>query len=147
MTRSSQVPGVRYAVPLRAITVMVLALGMTLVLTEGAIARDGKDGRGEVRVAGSCSPGATSKLRLKSRDGGLEVEFEVDHNRVGALWRVAIVHERRVAWRGTAKTAGPSGSFAVTRRLVDLVGTDTVTSRAWGPAGVTCRATATLLGP
>jgi hypothetical protein len=147
MTRFSQVSGVRCATPLRLVAAMVLALGSALVVVEGAIARDGKDGRGEVRVAGSCSAGVTSKLKLKSRDGGIELGFEVDHNRAGALWRVAIVHERRVVWRGAAKTSGPSGSFDVERRLPDLVGTDTVTARAWGPAGVTCRATATLPGP
>lgn len=147
MTRPSQVPGVRCAPPLRIVAAMVLALGSMLVLADSAFARDGKDGRGEVRVAGSCSGGATSKLKLKSRDGGIELEFEVDHNRVGAPWRVAIVHERRVAWRGAAKASGPSGSFHVERRLPDLLGTDTVTARAWGPLGVTCRATATLPGP
>ena len=146
MTRSSHLEGKPFATAPRLIATTLLALGAMLVLADGVLARDGKDGRSEVRVAGSCSTGATSKLRVSSRDGGLEMEFEVDHNRFGTRWRVAIVHERRVAWRGAARTAGPSGSFAVERRLPDLVGSDTVTARAWGPAGITCRATATLPG-
>ena len=115
-----------------------------LVAAPDAVARGGKDGRGEVRVVGSCSAAATSKLKLKARDGSIELEFEVDHNRAGSQWRVAIVHERRVAWKGAARTSGPSGAFSVDRRVPDLLGPDTVTARAWGPAGVTCRATATL---
>lgn len=121
-----------------------MALCATLAVASAAAASDGKDRRGEVRVSGSCTAAATSKLKLKSRDGGIELEFEVDHDRAGTRWRIAIVHERRVAWRGAATTAGPSGSFSVERRLPDLLGPDTVTARASGPQGVTCRATATL---
>ena len=137
MTRQSFPLGVR------GIPILVAAL-LLAVLAGPAAARGGKDDRGEVRVAGACSAGATSKLKLKSRDRGIELEFELDHNRIGATWRVAIVHERRVAWRGTARTLAPSGSFEIDRRLVDLRGSDTVTVRAWGPAGLTCRATTSL---
>ena len=89
----------------------------------------------------------TSKLKVKADDGLLEVEFEVDQNRAGVLWRVALVHERRVAWKGTARTAGPSGSFEVRRLLRDLPGRDSVTARAWGPSGLTCQAQASLASP
>jgi hypothetical protein len=146
MIRSSHVPGNTGPTMFRFVVATIIGVGSILLLADGALARDGKDGRPEVRVAGSCSARATSKLRLRSRDGGIELEFEVDHNRVGTPWRVAIVHERRVAWRGAARTSGPSGSFAVSRTLPDLVGPDTVVARAWGPAGITCRATATLPG-
>jgi hypothetical protein len=128
-----------------ALVVCVAGLCLALLVAAPALAKDG-DGRAEIRVAGSCTARATSKLKLKSRDGVLELEFEVDHNRSGTLWRVAIVHERRVAWRGAARTSGPSGSFAIERRIPDLRGPDTVTARAWGPNGITCRATATLPG-
>ena len=103
-----------------------------------------KDGRDEVRVAGVCGSGATSKLRLKSRNDGIELRFEVDHNRAGVVWRVALVHERRIAWKGAATTTRPNGSFEVRRTLRDLPGTDAVTARAWGPQGLVCRAAATL---
>ena len=144
MVDSPPAIGTSRVTALRLVATTLLALGATLVLTDCALARDGKDGRPEVRAAGSCSTGVTSKLRLRSRDGGLEMEFEVDHSRAGTPWRVAIVHERRVTWKGAARTSGPSGSFVVERRLPDLVGSDTVTARAWGPAGITCRATATF---
>ena len=87
---------------------------------------------------------ATSKLRLRARDGALELEFELEHSRPRALWRVAIVHERRVVWRGTRRASVAGAAFELDRRLPDLAGTDAVTVTAWGPAGATCRATAVL---
>ena len=67
------------------------------------VAAVAKDGPGEVRVAGVCGSGATSELRLKSDDDGIELRFEVDHSRAGVVWRVVLVHERRIAWKGTAR--------------------------------------------
>lgn len=126
--------------------VIALVALLTLFLVDAALASAVKDGRGEVRAAGSCSGGATAKLRLRSRDGAIEAEFEVEHARAGKLWRVTLVHERRVAWRGARTTSTPGGAFEVDRRVPDLVGTDTVTATAWGPSGATCRATAVLRG-
>ncbi|MEA2613829.1 MAG: hypothetical protein QOI52_1788 [Chloroflexota bacterium] len=104
----------------------------------------GDDGRREARVAGACSAGATSKLRLRSRDGAISVEFEVNRRRGGERWRVVLVHERRVAWRSTIRTKGSSGSFRIRRSLDDYDGPDEVTARASGPRGLTCEASATL---
>jgi hypothetical protein len=67
------------------------------------------------------------------------------HGRTG-LWRVAIVQEQRVAWRGRARTGGASHSFSLERRLGDYPGPDQVLARAVGPRGITCSATATLPG-
>lgn len=128
-----------------------LALTLLAAVPSAAQARDGHGGGGgggrpEVRVAGVCGHGATSKLRLRARDGAIELEFEVDQNRSGRLWRVVVVHERRVAWRGSARTHAPSGSFSVERTVSDLAGPDQVMARAVGPRGITCQATATLPG-
>lgn len=122
-------------------TVCALALG-----TGVAAASGGEGGDDEVRVVGLCGRGATAKLRLKADDGSIEARFEVEHTRGGGLWRVVLVHERRVVWRGSLRARRSSGSFEVRRVLSDLPGADTVTARAWGPAGVTCRATAVLAG-
>jgi hypothetical protein len=116
----------------------------------GSSGRGGGGGGGgavrpEVRVAGSCGKGAASALKVKARDSGLETEFEV-HGRAGARWRVTIVHEREVAWRGTRHTSGPSRSFSVSYRVPDYSGADIVTARAVGPRGVVCFASATLPG-
>jgi len=120
----------------------VLAL---LVSAAPAPAKDGDDdGRREARVVGTCPNGASSKLRLRSRDGEISVEFEVKRNRRGERWRVVLVHERRVAWRGTVRTSRSGGSFRVRRTLRDYDGSDRVTVRASGPRGLTCEATGQL---
>jgi hypothetical protein len=123
--------------------VALVGIGLVLLATGQAVAKDADN---DVRVKGVCGGGTTSKLRLKSEDDGLEVRFEVDYSRAGVVWRVVLVHERRVAWKGSARTARPYGSFEVRRTLRDFPGADVVTARAWGPSGVVCRATAVLSG-
>jgi len=123
--------------------VFPLAVGMLLLLAATTAAAATKDGRDEVRVAGVCGSGATSELRLKRRDDGIELRFEVDYNRPGVQWRVVLVHERRIAWKGAARTR-PNRSFEVRRTLPDLPGADAATARAWGPRGLVCRADAML---
>ena len=70
-------------------------------------------GFGKGGVAGTCGKGATSSLKVAAKDGGLEVEFEVDHNRSRVTWRVVLISTTgAVVWRGTRTTGAPSGSFA-----------------------------------
>ena len=121
-----------------------LAILLVLLFAARPAPAVAKDGRGDVRVAGVCGSGATSKLRLKSDDDGIELRFEVDYSRAGAVWRVVLVHERRIAWKGAVRTTRPSGSFKVRRTLQDLAGADAVTARALGPGGLVCRAAAVL---
>jgi hypothetical protein len=135
--------------PHTAYVIRLLApLGIVLVLVFAArpAAAVAKDGRGEVRVAGVCGSGATSKLRLKSDDDGIELRFEVNHSRAGIVWRVVLVHERRIVWKGAVRVTRPNGSFEVRRTLPDLVGADAVIARAVGPGGLVCRAAAVLPG-
>ncbi len=125
----------------RVLAQLVIALVLAAVV--GPVAALGKDGPDEVRVAGVCSGVATSKLRLRSRDDRIELRFEVEHGRPG-VWRVVVVHERRVAWKGSIRAARSGGSFEVRRLIPDFPGADTVSTRALGPRGVVCRAAATL---
>jgi hypothetical protein len=136
-----------------SVAIVVALLALPLFGTASALAKGGgghggggRDDRPEVRVGGVCGRGASSKLKVKARDGGLEVEFEVDHRRSGELWRVVLVQERRVAWRGRARTHAPSGSFSLERRLGDYPGPDQIMARAVGPRGITCQASAVLPG-
>jgi hypothetical protein len=132
----------------RSCALILAVLASAAVSAAPALAKNGGRGGGdrpEVRVAGTCGKGASSSLKVKARDGGLETEFEV-HGRAGARWRITIVHEWRVAWRGSRRTAGPSRSFSLEYRLPDLSGADTVSARAIGPRGVVCSAAATLPG-
>ena len=125
---------------IRAVLIAAVALAFPTASVHAMIAKD--DPR-DVRVTGVCSAGARAKLRLKADEDRIEVRFEVDHSRAGS-WRVALVHERRVVWKGAARTSGTNYSFEVRRTLPDLPGNDSVTARAWGPRGLTCHATATL---
>ncbi len=115
--------------------VLVVAVSPTAAASRG-------DGGGDARVAGVCGRGAESTLRLKADEGRIELRFELE-GRARARWRLAFVHERRVAWKGL-RTTGRNGSLEVRRTVRDLPGTDTVVVRAVGPRGLTCRAVATL---
>jgi hypothetical protein len=134
--------------PARLTLPLALLLALLALAVAGpaaALAKGGGD-RPEVRVAGVCGHGATSKLKLKARDGAIEAEFEVDSNRSGTVWRVVFVQERRVVYRGRARTHAPSGSWSLEERLADFPGSDQVMARAVGPRGLTCQATAVLPG-
>jgi hypothetical protein len=144
----------------RTLTPLVAVLALAAAGTSPALARGGPDGgggggrgggggdrgRSEVRVAGTCGTGASSKLRLRSRDGQIETRFEVHHGRARSVWRVTIVHEREVEYRGRKRISGPDRSFEVSYRMPDYSGADAVTARATGPHGTVCVASATLPG-
>jgi hypothetical protein len=111
-------------------TIATLALA-SLAATLGAApasARGDDDDR--VIRTGSCSAGADWKLKVKTDDGRLEVEGEIDSNGAGQQWRWTIRHNGSVSDRGTATTTARSGSFEVERKVVDLAGTDALVFRA-----------------
>jgi hypothetical protein len=134
--------------PRFVITHLAAVAGIWLALALGAappaLAHGGD--RRDVRVSGSCGRGASSKLRLRAKDGAIRVEFEVKGHRGGERWRVVLVHERRVAWRGQARTRSGSRTFRIRRSIPDFEGVDQVTARASGPRGNTCEATGLLTG-
>ncbi len=97
----------------------VLALALTALLA----------GCGEAEpAAGDCG-----RLELNRSDGMIEARFtvgEADH------WRIVIVHEGHVAWRGYE-----NGAFSVRHRVKDYRGPDHVTARATGSRGTVCAVT------
>jgi hypothetical protein len=113
------------------------------LLAASPVAADTRDDGDEVRATGACGSGVRSTLRLKADDDKIELRFKVERARSGSSWRVVVVQERRVAWRGDAK-ARQNGSFEIRRTLRDLSGADAVSVRAVGPGGLVCRASATL---
>jgi hypothetical protein len=60
----------------------------------------------DVERRGSCSGRSDWKLKLSPEDGRLEVEFEVDQNRVGHRWRVKIRQNGERIFRGVRETPG-----------------------------------------
>jgi hypothetical protein len=126
--------------------VLLMLLVVAFSVSPGQARADDHGGGGEVRVAGSCGKGAVASLRLRSRDGSIEVRFRLRQTRGRGMWRIAIVHERRVSARATRRTTRVDDSFELERSFRDLPGSDTVAVHAWGPSGLGCRATATLRG-
>lgn len=100
---------------------------------------------GDVEVSGSCTGRSTSKFKVKSRDGGLEYEFEVDQNRNGQRWNVSIKDQGVTVYSGSKVTVAPSGSFSVERRTANRAGVDTFVAKATNPAtGERCTARASF---
>lgn len=86
-----------------------------------------------VRNSGRCTNGpGVWELKAKPDDAGLEIEFEVDTNRVGQVWHVRITDNRHVVVDRNVRTHAPSGSFTVNPRTADRVGTtDTIRAHAF----------------
>jgi hypothetical protein len=105
------------------------AVAMTAVILSAAVA-PAVANDGDVRRSGSCSPSGTWKVKASPEDGRIEVEGEVDSNVKGQTWKWRIVHNGSVTAKGTAATAGPSGSFEVERTVVNLKGDDHLKFRA-----------------
>ncbi len=117
------------------ITAFALVVAGLLSAPPGALAKD----RDDVRIAGSCNRTSTSKLKLSPEDGRIEVEFEVDQNRVGVRWTVVTRHNGRIVQRVTKVTRRPSGSFTARVLVGDSAGTDRFVVTATR-AGELCRA-------
>jgi len=107
----------------------------TALVSLAAVAAPGLAAAGDdVRSNGKCTGSSTAKIKAKARDGKLEVEFEVDQNKNGAKWKVKIKDNGKVAFRGSARTKGPSGSFSVEKRIDNQAGTDRVKGIGRNPA-------------
>ena len=119
--------------PAASVTAAVLAVSAAGIAPASA-------GGGDVVRRGACSGSAHWKLKAKPDNGRIEVEGEVDSNHNGQTWHWRILHDGSVSARGTSTTKGPSGSFTVTRRVVNAKGVDTIGWRARNAAsGQVCR--------
>ena len=120
-----------------ALTISTLALsGVTIA---PAAAGDDDD---RVQRHGSCSAGTEWKIKAEADDGRIEVEAEIDSNKVGQSWSWKFKDNGSVFATGTSTTTAPSGSFEVERKPANKAGTDNFVSRAVHPkSGEVCRAT------
>lgn len=112
-----------------ALAVACLTACLTAGLAAPAASASGDDDDRVIRTGG-CSGSADWKLKVKTDDGRLEVEGEIDSNVSGQRWRWTLRHNGSVSDRGVGTTTGRSGSFEVERKVVDLAGTDTLVFRA-----------------
>ena len=110
----------------------LLATAALLAVPAVATSAQAKGGDA-VSNSAACATG-TIKVKAKVDDGALEVEGEVDTNRVGQTWTWRIVRNGTVAAQGSKVTAAPSGSFSVNRRIANPAGQDTIKFRAVRPA-------------
>jgi hypothetical protein len=129
---------------LLCVLLLGLLLGGAPALAKDSDGDGGRDDRREARVAATCSKGASARLRLRSRDGEIRTDFDLNRHRSGETWRVVLVHERRVEWRQSLRTRSSTSTLHVRRMLADLDGPDLITVRASGPRGLMCEAHAML---
>lgn len=115
---------------------------VAVVLATALAAPAAADDTREVRVRTECSRGSEAELRVRADDGELRVELRIDSRR-GARWSVILLHERRIAFRGSVRATRSSG-LRVRRTLRNLYGRDRVVVRATGSRSETCRISATL---
>lgn len=129
----------RTAVRTAALTLSAAALGLSALTASPALASGGGDA---VQRSGSCSAGTEWKIKAKADDGRIEVEAEIDSNKVGQSWSWKFKDNGSVFATGTSTTTAPSGSFEVERKPANKAGTDSFVFRAVYPkSGEVCRAT------
>jgi hypothetical protein len=116
--------------------VLPLAIAASIATTTPAFAKNG-----EVRKSGVCAGSSTTwKLKAAPDNGRLEVQFEVDSNRVGQTWNWQMYDNNVQVAAGSSKTVAPSGSFEVRRIIANKAGPDNIRARATNPAtGVVCQ--------
>lgn len=103
--------------------------GVALVLAPTALAGPAKH-HNRVVKSGNCTVASTWKLKAKADDGRIEVEFEVDQNRVGKRWRVTLERDGVTVFTGIRTTRAPSGSFSVERRLASSSASARIVAKA-----------------
>jgi hypothetical protein len=122
---------------------LMSALALGTVAATPAYAKHG--GSNKVTVKGTCSGSSTSKVKAGHDDNVIETEFEVDSNRVGKVWKVAIKDNGVLVFSGKRATTAPSGSFSVERRIPNRAGTDRIVAAARNTVtGETCVARVSL---
>ena len=100
---------------------------------------------GDVIRTGSCSGASDWKLKLSPENGKIEVEFEVDQNKVGDTWKVRVLQNGDRIFRARKVTQGASGSFEVRTVAPNTAGVDTFRAFARNlSTDETCSARATF---
>ena len=122
--------------PLLALAVAVVGL----VIPACAAADDGDD-RAEVRTRGVCTGPSVSTLRVRSEEGTVRIEFQIDSPRNAArTWTLVVLRERRIAFQGMLRPAHGSRSVRLRRTVPDWPGSEQIVVRAVTVNGETCRA-------
>jgi hypothetical protein len=106
----------------------VAIAGVLVFAVAGTTAAYAKDG--DVIRRGACSGRSDWKLKLSPDNGRIEVEYEVDSNKVGQHWRVRLFENGHRIFAGHRTTKGASGSFTVRVLANNTAGGDAFRARA-----------------
>jgi hypothetical protein len=110
-------------------TTSAITVGLAAPLLAAATPAFASGGRG-VGAGGACISRGHFELKAKHDDGAIELEYQVDSNRVGHAWAVRITDDGVVVVSRHATTAGPSGSFTVRKVIANRPGPDKIHARA-----------------
>ena len=130
-----------------ALAAVAIALA---VPAPGAAGDDEDEGESVTRV--SCA-GGTAELRLEAddddegeddSDSEIAVEVHVSVRRPGVVWRLVLLHERRIVYRGMRRSTRSRYSLLYARRIPEWLGQQTVLARLATDGARTCRLEATI---
>lgn len=105
-----------------ATAIALTALAVPVTMAAPALAK----GSDAVTAQGTCSNGATWKLKAKHDNAVIQWELEVDTNRAGQVWSVKVTDNANTVFSGKRTTLAPSGSFSVGGRTADRAGVDVI---------------------
>ena len=129
-----------------------LAAVAVALVVPGPGAADDYEEESESVTRVSCV-GGTAELRLRAEDddddedearGEIAIELRVDVRRPVFVWRLVLLHERRIVYRGTRRSTGSGYSLRYARRVPQWLGRQTVTARLATQSGRMCRLEATI---
>jgi hypothetical protein len=107
-----------------------VGLALCASAVAAAVPAQAQGGGTEVRNSGACTSHGTWKLKAKPDNGRIEIEFEVDVNRVGQTWHVRITDNRHLVVSRDATTQAPSGSFTLRPHTGNRNGVDVIRAHA-----------------
>src|SRR3954454_250365 len=90
-----------------------------------------------------CGGGARSALSVWAEHSGLGAAFTLQRAHPETDWRLTVVHDGHISWRGSART-DRAGGLKLVHRFKDYPGPDHVSVRAIAPDGATCASTASF---
>jgi len=109
-----------------AVTILVASLA-------GPVAANDSD----VIRTGNCSSNSDWKLKVGLDNGRIDVEFEVDQNRIGKTWYVRLKDNGTVFWKGYRTTLARlrARSRSTSAPLTGLAKTGLPTTESWRTPG------------
>jgi hypothetical protein len=118
-------------ITIRTIATGAIATAALVAPLAPAVSAHASGGTSGVTKTGSCSGSAVWKLKAKHDDTGrIEVEWQVDSNKVGQTWTVRLRDNGTLFFSGSRTTKAPSGSFSVTKFTANRAGSDTIRARS-----------------